>query len=276
MQDLLKNADFEHMENNSTPISIKNVVFNDYVILYASCSDIYFYDKNNALLFFLPCGNIAILEKRAYFNIRLVRKKNHGDLYKFFLISESKTKKLLNIINPDKIIEKDDLLKPRSMNDNFFLIKEKNIGVQLFDLLKKSSDEKDVYILACLFSLCDNRKKIATSLLKNSFKTFSEQIKDIINSDISKKWRLSDVAEKLNTSEIAVRKKLETESLSFNRILQNVKMSAAIYYLLFDRYHVNKIADMLGIASASYFIKLFKEHYGITPKQLIIGLRDNS
>ncbi|WP_157913788.1 helix-turn-helix transcriptional regulator [Escherichia coli] len=148
--------------------------------------------------------------------------------------------------------------------------------MQLFDLLKKSSDEKDVYILACLFSLCDNRKKIATSLLKNSFKTFSEQIKDIINSDISKKWRLSDVAEKLNTSEIAVRKKLETESLSFNRILQNVKMSAAIYYLLFDRYHVNKIADMLGIASASYFIKLFKEHYGITPKQLIIGLRDNS
>lgn len=276
MQELLKNADFEHMENNSTPISIKNVVFNDYVILYASCSDIYFYDKNNALLFFLPCGNIAILEKRACFNIRLVRKKNHGDLYKIFLISESKTKKLLNIINPDKTIEKDDLLKPRSMNDNFFLIKEKSIGVQLFDLLKKSSDEKDVYILACLFSLCDNRKKIATSLLKNSFKTFSEQIKDIINSDISKKWRLSDVAEKLNISEIAVRKKLETESLSFNKILQNVKMSAAIYYLLFDRYHVNKIADMLGIASASYFIKLFKEHYGITPKQLIIGLRDNS
>ncbi|EHJ4094852.1 AraC family transcriptional regulator [Escherichia fergusonii] len=276
MQELLNNAGIEHMENNGTPISIKNVVFNNYVIIYSLGSDIYFYDRNNKLVFFLPCCNIVMIEKRTCVNIKLVRRKPHGDLYQSFLIGENKIKKLLAIINPDKNFEKNELLKPRKENNNFFRIKEKHTGIQLFELLKKSSNEGDIYILAYFFSLCGNRREITASLLKNSFKTFSEQIKDIINGDISKKWRLSDIAEKLNLSDVAVRKKLEAESLSFNKIMQNVKMSAAIYYLLFEQHHVNKIADMLGIASASYFIRLFKEHYGITPKQLLIGLRDNA
>ena len=57
MQELLNNAGVEHMGNNGTPISIKNVVFNNYVIIYSLGSDIYFYDRNNKLVFFLPCCN---------------------------------------------------------------------------------------------------------------------------------------------------------------------------------------------------------------------------
>ncbi len=78
MQELLNNTGIEHMENNGTPISIKNVVFNNYVIIYSSCSDIYFYDRNNKLVFFLPCYNIVMLEKRTCVNIKLVSKTKEG------------------------------------------------------------------------------------------------------------------------------------------------------------------------------------------------------
>ncbi len=69
-----------------------------------------------------------------------------------------------------------------------------------------------------------------------------------------------------NVSEITIRKRLESENTNFNQILMQLRMSKAALLLLktHTRY---PISNMIGISSASYFIRVFNKHYGVTPKQ---------
>ena len=95
----------------------------------------------------------------------------------------------------------------------------------------------------------------------------------MILKDISKKWKLSDIADELNMSEISVRKKLDIEESNFNQLLLDARMNKAIKYLIKNTHQINIISSLVGYSSISYFIKTFKEYYGITPKQFEIGIR---
>ncbi|EGJ4559166.1 helix-turn-helix transcriptional regulator, partial [Escherichia coli] len=102
-----------------------------------------------------------------------------------------------------------------------------------------------------------------------------DKVSKVISEDISRKWRLSDIADKLCLSEIAVRKKLEAESSSFNKILTDLRMKAAMDMLVEKHESINIVSSAVGFSSTSYFIKIFKDFFGVTPKQMILFLKKN-
>nr|WP_181876851.1 helix-turn-helix transcriptional regulator [Escherichia coli] len=76
-------------------------------------------------------------------------------------------------------------------------------------------------------------------------------------------------------SEISVRKKLEAENTNFYQVLLDCRMAKAARLILDENNHINKITTMVGMSSASYFIKAFSSYYGITPKQFSSIIRND-
>ncbi|CAD6024054.1 helix-turn-helix domain-containing protein [Escherichia coli] len=74
----------------------------------------------------------------------------------------------------------------------------------------------------------------------------------------------------LNISEIAIRKKLEAEEISFNQILIDTRMQKAVRFILDHNYHISKVSEQTGMSSVSYFIKIFSNYYGVTPKKFYL------
>ena len=93
--------------------------------------------------------------------------------------------------------------------------------------------------------------------------------------DTSRKWKLSDFSEIFHISEISIRKRLELEKVNFNKLVLEVRMNCAAKLIIRSEQQISMIANSVGYASVSYFIKTFKEYYGITPKQFEIGIKEN-
>ncbi|MCD3114176.1 helix-turn-helix domain-containing protein, partial [Salmonella enterica subsp. enterica serovar Enteritidis] len=57
------------------------------------------------------------------------------------------------------------------------------------------------------------------------------------------------------------------ENTNFYRILLDARMQKAARLVLDSDTHINKVSYAVGMSSVSYFIKLFSDYYGLTPKQ---------
>ena len=68
---------------------------------------------------------------------------------------------------------------------------------------------------------------------------------------------------------------LEAESSSFNKILTDLRMKAAMDMLVEKHESINIVSSAVGFSSTSYFIKIFKDFFGVTPKQMILFLKKN-
>ncbi|EDM0535019.1 AraC family transcriptional regulator, partial [Salmonella enterica subsp. enterica serovar Typhi] len=129
------------------------------------------------------------------------------------------------------------------------------------------NNNNDIYEIACLFSKVNNIEQLYTSLCISVSRSFSDIVRKTIDNDISTKWRLKTLSEKLNLSEVTIRKKLENENTNFYRILLDARMQKAARLVLDSDTHINKVSYAVGMSSVSYFIKLFSDYYGLTPKQ---------
>ncbi|HBB3784173.1 TPA: helix-turn-helix transcriptional regulator, partial [Escherichia coli] len=64
-------------------------------------------------------------------------------------------------------------------------------------------------------------------------------------------------------------KQIRKEGTTFNEILTKRRMNKAYLLLESGNYNVSQVSRLVGICSLSYFIKVFSNYYGITPKQFI-------
>ncbi|HCJ8438260.1 AraC family transcriptional regulator [Escherichia coli] len=142
--------------------------------------------------------------------------------------------------------------------------------------MKESSRPYDCIINFLLFCKRLKLEEIVFPLVFfSAATTFSNKVIDIIESDISKKWSLSLLSEKFNLTEIAVRKKLESEGVYFKALLLEIRMKKAITYLIEGKKNIIQIANSLGYKNTSYFISSFRLFFGMTPKQLQLSLSRN-
>ncbi|WP_224788349.1 helix-turn-helix transcriptional regulator, partial [Citrobacter amalonaticus] len=88
--------------------------------------------------------------------------------------------------------------------------------------------------------------------------------------------RLADLANILHMSEVSIRKKLEKESNNFNTLVLDIRMHQAAKLITTTEKHINSIANEVGYTSTSYFIRNFKEFFGITPKQFSLKVKKQS
>lgn len=61
---------------------------------------------------------------------------------------------------------------------------------------------------------------------------------------------------------------------TINNFIQDYRLEEASRLLLGSEYNISEIAEMVGIHSKSYFAKVFKEKYGVTPKKFQTDYRN--
>lgn len=64
--------------------------------------------------------------------------------------------------------------------------------------------------------------------------------------------------------------------LTVNKYMQQEKLEAAKELLISSDYNISQISGMIGLNNRSYFSKIFKEKYGVSPKYFLKNQKDQS
>ena len=78
---------------------------------------------------------------------------------------------------------------------------------------------------------------------------------------------ISDVSGHLNVSSRTLQRKLNKEGITYSNLVDELRLEFALDYLKQPQLQINEIADLLGYADASAFIRTFKRWTGKTPNQ---------
>lgn len=255
----------------------------NFVILHTENCEAIIVDKKSNEHIHIKANTLVAIEKHVVFNL-YVKRTSDGNLCNYLWISDrvvSQIKSIFELLhqhNDHNDIVRNYLVR-RTLNEKVFIIsKNAPCDVEIFskivNLPRESGGDKLVYDVTYLLSKIKDSVSLIASLASSTSVRFSDLIKDIIMKDLTKRWRLSDISRIVNLSEVAIRKKLDKESTTFNEIILNLRMSEAMKYLVRGGCRINTISGLVGYSSVSYFIRAFKGYYGITPKKFIIGMTD--
>ncbi len=94
----------------------------------------------------------------------------------------------------------------------------------------------------------------------------ADKVRSIINRDVSGSMPSAEqVASQLNVSVTTLRRQLQKEGTSFQKLKDECRMEAAFHYLNYAELSNNDIAERLGFDEPSAFFRSFKKWTGLTP-----------
>ncbi|EEK3685104.1 helix-turn-helix transcriptional regulator, partial [Salmonella enterica] len=259
-------------QNYLFDISVKNVLTNKAMILLTDNCKLIIESNNTEMAF--SEGAIIFIERGIRFSYRIQKINKDYPPCKIIKINKEDLIKLRHILHEAYPLILNEKSLSRNMEDKIFKQNYNDESRKLFKsiFLEHENNFKALKI-AYLISKMDSREKLIMSIYASAATTFSDRIRELIEKDLSKKWRLNMIADAFNISEVSVRKRLEAENISFYKILADSRMNKALTLLLDSDYHLPKIAKCVGISSSSYLIKTFKHRFGVTPKQMSIYFR---
>ena len=132
----------------------------------------------------------------------------------------------------------------------------------------KSADSLD-QVIECVQSVCtsivyDNKDEPKNYELSTQIKEFI----DSIPNEEMKNVTLMYVADKLMLSQAYISRMFKNETGErFINYLTNIKLERSAELLRNKNIKIKNVCDIMGYSNANYFIKKFREKYGITPKQ---------
>ena len=243
------------------------------VLLVTKRCEMTLFDDNGSIC--IPSHTIALLEKGMLFNLKLII-NGEGGSYDTFLIEDKIIAIVLKVFETTCATDKRTFpVLTRKIENRVFVIDTCELEDSYFYKIIESKEDETllVFKLAYLLSKMSNREDLLFSLSVSASRSFSDKVREIVENKLEKKWKISDIAEAFHCSEITVRKKLEKEMMTFNQIMLDIRMNHASKLILSTDCNVNSVSSAIGIASTSYFIKLFKCYYGVTPKQYYLTLK---
>lgn len=253
-------------------IAIENITTNKYLIMYTDNCDITI-KKNNEYLFF-PKKTFIFIERGIKFSCKIKKKQSKQKPYRVIRLEKEELIMLKNVFEATYGYYFDDESNKREPHNKIIGVEGVQEYVEEFEHIE-STEVRALKILklAYIISRMGRVQEIINSLIVSSAITFTDKVRNIIEKNTSRKWRLSIIADEFNISEVSVRKRLESEGTSFNSLLKEIRMNKAMQLLLENELQIHQISRDVGIFSLSYFIRTFKGHFGITPKQFTIYFR---
>lgn len=218
-------------------------------------------------------GALFFVDRGSTLSVKLKRVTTQSSYYLYILGDEElqSAYEWLHTYSSPKHIQQ----RPTSSSHKFFMFVlqdwEKNLFLEIHK--KSTSTQKKHAILNYLLSNMPNNSILFSLLSHNLKNSFSGIIRKIILNDISNNWKIIDISGRINMSESNIKKKLYNENHTFKTLLLETRMNYAAKMILTTEKHINVIASSVGYSSPSYFIKAFKEHFNITPKQLSIQFK---
>lgn len=263
----------------NTPVSDRTTlnkvhVYNYTIILTKNCTLKITSQRGDEIS--IPNNSMVFIEKNNVFSVTINRCGNnelYESLYLDDYIITDVCKSIEPLVNQNFLCH--SLSKERNIDQKIFFIPLNEIELNIFNKLKNNNLNNYNMVLKCLylFSKVSNITDMLTSLHISSRVTFVDKVKKIIENDLQKKWTLYELSILMNLAEISIRKKLEAESMTFNNLLLDIRMNSALKMLTKNSNHINSIAKSTGYSNVSYFIKTFKNYFGITPKQFRLNLK---
>ncbi|MGL4756048.1 MAG: helix-turn-helix transcriptional regulator [Aeromonadaceae bacterium] len=162
----------------------------------------------------------------------------------------------------------------RTLHNRLIKIKKTTVTHTLFSFLYDSKEEGRhlAYSYAALLSHVDSVNEVAMAIFMSGVTTFTDKVSAVIETNLALRWRLADIADRMFLTEVTIRKRLDAESTSFNKLVLDIKMRYAAKKILSEGANISRIASLVGIVSVSYFIKQFKLYFGVTPKQFYLNM----
>lgn len=136
------------------------------------------------------------------------------------------------------------------------------------------------YLRNLINSILDNRRREREAVSKNPFissentqangadREFMDKVKDVIDKHMSdENFNVDSMCDELNMSRSAMLRKVKAVfGLSPIEVIRTIKLKRAAELIQDGRYRISDVCYMVGIATPSYFSKLFFRQYGMTPK----------
>ncbi|MGV5872321.1 helix-turn-helix transcriptional regulator [Escherichia coli] len=246
-------------------IKINNIMIHKYTMLYTSncIMDIYSGDER------ITCFNnkLVFLERGVNISVRIQKQNLSEKPYVAFRLNGDILRHLKSALMIIYGISKIDGNNCRDISRKIINTEVDKTLLNVLQNINSHDGSAFIASLIYLVSKIENNERIIESIYISSVSFFSDKVRSLIEKDLSRKWTLAIIADAFNVSEITIRKRLESEDTNFNQILMQSRMSKAALLLLENSYQVSQISNMIGMSSASYFIRIFNKHYGVTPKQ---------
>jgi len=148
---------------------------------------------------------------------------------------------------------------------------EPMISYALADLFKqhleKCTNIKQIIRLQLdiMVTFAEKVKQVHESRQQNNY---VEQCKNYIANHLNTHFSLNDIAEKVGINQSYLSRRFsELEGIGIQRYTQQKRIEAAANMLKFSNATLSNIANYLCFPSQSYFGKVFKLHFGITPQK---------
>lgn len=136
------------------------------------------------------------------------------------------------------------------------------------------------YLRNLINSILDNRRREREAVSKNPFistenaqvsgadRELMDKVKNVIEKHMSdENFNVDSLCDELNMSRSAMLRKVKSLfGMSPIEVIRTIKLKRAAELIKDGRYRISDICYMVGIATPSYFSKLFFKQYGMTPK----------
>lgn len=114
-----------------------------------------------------------------------------------------------------------------------------------------------------------NEEKIPILLRRNDVEKVKRAV-EIINEDLTKNLSVDHLAKEVGTNVNKLQEGFKYMfDLTVNKYMQQVKLEAAKELLSNTDHNISQIVGMIGLNNRSYFSKIFKEKYGVSPKYFL-------
>jgi len=121
----------------------------------------------------------------------------------------------------------------------------------------------------------DDQEGKLPKILRRSDVEKVKQAVELINNNLDKNYSIEFIAKEVGTNVNKLQESFKyMYELTVNKYMQQVKLEAAKDLLNTSDYNISQIVNMIGLNNRSYFSKIFKEKYNVSPKYFLKSARE--